>query len=97
MTETQAYQVDLHAGLQVLHPNVSNDVDTAVNALESVESGDRPGRGSAAQTQSTSAMTAFDSAMLGTRGLFVSSGAVSQAMAHNAFAPNMTSPQTRDG
>ena len=93
LTETEAYQVDLHAGLQVLHPNVSNNVDTAVNALESVESGIAQDAASAAQTQLTSALTAFNSAMLGSGGLFVSSGAVSQAIAHNAFNPNMTEPQ----
>ena len=36
---TQAYQADIHAGLQVLHPHASRAVDAAVSTLESAETG----------------------------------------------------------
>ncbi len=77
LAETQAYQAELHAGLQVLHPNVSSEVDAAVSTLESAESGIAQDAASTAGTNLTSAVAGFDSALLGTGGIFVSSGAVS--------------------
>jgi hypothetical protein len=95
LAETQAYQADLHAGLQVLHPNISNDVDSAVSTLETAESGLTQATDAAtAQSQLTAAIAAFDATSLGTTGLFGSDGVISQAIASGqSFSPNLTIPQ----
>ena len=42
LADAEAYRAELHVGLQVTHPNISNSVDQAVNDLESRGRRDRP-------------------------------------------------------
>lgn len=92
-TEAQAYQSEIHAGLEVEHPYVSSEVDTAVSDLESTESAIASDDASTAATQLDDALATFGAALLGSGGVFGATGAVSQAVAHNAFTPNPTMPQ----
>src|SRR5262249_889184 len=48
---------------------------------------------STAGSQLLSAVASFDAAMLGKTGVFGPSGPVSEAMAYDGFAPNLTIPQ----
>ncbi len=92
--ETEAYQADLHAGLQVLHPNISNAVDSAVTTLESTASAIAQDNASDAQSQLTGAISTFDTALLGTTGVFGPQGVIEESLAnHQSFTPNQTIPQ----
>jgi hypothetical protein len=93
-TEAEAYQADLHAGLEVMHPNVSSSVDAAANDLDSTVSAISQEDSSNAQSQLTGAISTFDAAMLGTTGLFGSSSALARALANHDFTANMTIPQS---
>ena len=90
---TQAYQADIHAGLQVLHPHASRAVDAAVSTLESAETAIAQDDATTAASNLMSALATFDAAVLGTDGEFGSNGPVSGAMAYDGFAPNLTIPQ----
>jgi hypothetical protein len=94
VTDAEAYRADLHAGLEVLHPNVSNAVDTAVDNLESNATAISQDDSSDAQTLLTGAISTFDAAILGTTGLFGPSGPISRVTANpGTFSPNLTIPQ----
>jgi hypothetical protein len=94
VAEAEAYRAELHAGLQVTHPFVSNMVDSAVNALETTANAIASDDSSTAQTQLNSAITTFDTALLDTTGLFGPQGVISVALAnHQNFTPNLTVPQ----
>jgi len=94
VAEAEAYRALLHAGLQVTHPYVSNMVDSAVNALETTANSVAGETSSTAQTQLNSAISAFDTALLDTTGLFGPQGVISVALAnHQNFTPNLTVPQ----
>jgi hypothetical protein len=91
LAEAEAYRADMHAGLQVTHPNISNSVDQAVDALETAVGAVDLTNATTAQTQLTAAFTAFDTAMLDTTGLFGSKGPVVQANAEYGYVPvNLT-------
>jgi hypothetical protein len=95
LTEALAYQVDLHAGLEVTHPIISSAVDSAVDNLENTASAIAQDDSSDAQSQLESAISTFDTAILDTTGLFGPDGVISQALAiHGTLAPNLTVPQT---
>jgi hypothetical protein len=94
LAEAEAYRATLHAGLQATHPFVSNMVDSAVNALEMTANSVASDTTSTAQTQLNSAISAFDTALLDTTGLFGPQGMISLALAnHHNFTPNLTVSQ----
>jgi hypothetical protein len=94
VAEAEAYRANLHAGLQVTHPFVSNTVDSAVNTLEMTANSIVSDDSSTAQTQMNSAITSFDTALLDKTGLFGPFGVISVALAnHQNFTPNLTMPQ----
>lgn len=68
--EAEAYRADLHAALQITHPNQSTMVDAAVDNLETTVGTIVQDAPADAQTEVTTAITTFDTAMLGTSGLF---------------------------
>jgi hypothetical protein len=94
LADAEAYRAEMHIGLQVTHPNISSAVDSAVSALEQSvimigQSGD-----SSAQTDLNAAIATFDSAILGSWGLFGSRGRVSQVNAQHGYVPwNLTVTQ----
>ena len=90
--EIVAYQTEMHAVLQVTHPVISNTVDMAVDSLLntafSVASETSSG---AAQSDITNAISAFDTAILGTRGVFGPKGVISVSLSSGrGFAPRTT-------
>jgi hypothetical protein len=93
LAETQAYQANIHAGLQVLHPNVSSSVDAAVSALETAESGIAQDTAATAQSALNTALAAFDAAIVGSGGVFDPAGVVADAMDRGAFTANTTQTQ----
>ncbi len=94
LAETQAFLANMHAGLQVGHPNVSSQVDAAVTTLQSAESGLAQDTAASAQSALKSAVSTFDTAMLGSGGVFDPAGPVARAIARGAFAPSTTQPQS---
>jgi ubiquinone biosynthesis protein UbiJ len=95
LTEAEAYQVPIHAGLEVTHPFISSAVDTAVDNLENTASAISQDASTDAQSQLTTAISTFDAAILDTAGLFGPNGVISQALAnHGTLTPNLTMPQT---
>jgi hypothetical protein len=92
LAETVAYQADIHAAAQVIHPNVSNIVDQAVSGLISTaDSIATDSSASDAATQITSAISTFDAAVLDTTGIFGPSGAIAISLATGrGFAPRTT-------
>ncbi len=91
LADAEAYRADLHAGLQVTHPNISNSVDQAVNNLEAAESALDQTDSTTALSQLNAAITAFDTAILDTTGLFGPQGRVSQVNAEYGYVPqNLT-------
>ena len=70
VAEAEAYRADVHAGLEVTHPEMSADVDAAVDELEGTASVIAQDDSSDAQSQLTSAISTFDAAILGKTGLF---------------------------
>ena len=94
VAEAEAYRANLHAGLQVTHPFVSNMVDSAVNSLETTANSIASDDSTTAQTRLNSAITTFDKALLDKTGLFGPQGVISIALAnHQNFTPNLTVPQ----
>lgn len=93
LAETQAFLANMHAGLQVVHPYVSSQVDAAVSALESAESGLAQDTAAAAQSALTSAVSTFDTAMLGGGGVFDPAGLVAKAINRGDFTPSTAQPQ----
>jgi hypothetical protein len=91
----EAYRANLHAGLQVTHPNISNEADTAITTLENASAA-ITSTGTAAQTELTTAITAFDTALLGTTGLFGSQGTVSRVNAELGYVPQNLTVQRSD-
>ena len=81
LTEADAYRADVHAGLEVTHPYISNAVDSAVDDLENTASAIAQDDSSDAQSQLTTAISTFDAAILDTTGLFGPNGVISQALA----------------
>jgi hypothetical protein len=93
--ETLAYQTDIHAAMQVTHPNISNTVDIAVANLENIATSIATLSATAAQTAVNNAITAFDNAILGTNGVFGPKGIISASLAAGTgFSPTLT--DTRD-
>jgi hypothetical protein len=95
LAETLAYQADLHAGLQVLHPNISNEVDSAVTTLETAASRLAQATDSAtAQSQLKAAISTFDTALLDKTGVFGPQGVIATVLSRGeTFSPNLTMPQ----
>jgi hypothetical protein len=94
LAEAEAYRADMHAGLQVTHPNISNSMDQAVNTLES-SVGAVDLTSATAPAQLTAAFTAFDTAMLDKTGLFGPQGPVVKADAKYGYVPhNLTVQRT---
>ena len=92
--EAEAYRNDLHSALQVTHPNISSQVDEAVDTLESTVSTIAQSGTADAQAQVTNAINVFDTAIFDTTGLFGPSGAVAQAVATYGYLPhNLTVKQ----
>lgn len=93
LAETQAFLANMHAGLQAVHPYVSSQVDAAVSALESAETGLAQDTATAAQSALKSAVSTFDTAMRGSGGVFDPAGPVAKAINRGAFTPNTGQPQ----
>ena len=91
----EAYRANLHAGLQVTHPNISNEADTAITTLENAAAA-ITSTGTAAQTELTTAITAFDTAVLDTTGLFGPQGKVSQVNTEYGYVPHNLTVQRSD-
>jgi Bacterial Ig-like domain (group 3) len=92
--EAEAYRNNLHAALQVTHPNISNQVDVSVNTLETTVSNIALANPTDAQAQVTTAINAFDTAMLDTTGLFGPEGAPAQVLREYGYIPhNLTVKQ----
>ncbi len=88
LAETLAYQTDIHASAQVTHPNISNMVDQAVTNLENTASSISSMSSSDAQSAISSAITAFDTAIYDTTGIFGPQGAISESInSGRGFAP----------
>jgi len=95
LAETLAYQTDIHAALQVTHPNISNTVDMAVASLQSAANSIASLSSSDAQTALNNAITAFDNAIDDTTGVFGPQGVISVSLASGrGFSPHLT--DTRD-
>jgi hypothetical protein len=91
LADALAYQTALHAGLQVTHPNISSMVDSAVASLQTTANSIASESSSDAQAALTSAITAFDTAILDTTGLFGSRGIIAQATANGeVLTQNLT-------
>jgi hypothetical protein len=85
LAEALAYQADIHAALQVTHPNISNIVDQAILSLGTTANS------IAAETDLQKAITAFDTAILDSNGVFGPKGAVSEALSSGeGFSPQLT-------
>jgi hypothetical protein len=96
LAETLAYQTDIHAALQVTHPNISNMVDMAVAELESTANSIASLTNPAAQTEVNQAITAFDNAILDITGVFGPGGVINVSLASGrGFSPHLT--DLRDG
>jgi len=88
LAETAAYQTDIHAALQVTHPNISNTVDLAVYSLGNTALSIASETSSDAQSSVTSAISAFDTAILDTTGVFGPKGVISVSVASGrGFSP----------
>jgi len=92
LAETVAYQTDIHAALQVTHPNISNTVDLAIYSLGNTALTIASETSTAtAQSDVTSAISAFDTAILDTTGVFGPQGVISISVASGrGFAPRTT-------
>jgi len=91
LAETLAYQTDLHAALQVTHPTISNTVDLAVASLLSTANSIASETSSAAQTDVNNAISAFDTAILDTTGVFGPKGVIRLALSSGeGFSPRVT-------
>jgi len=90
LAETVAYQADIHAALQVTHPNISNTVDQAVANLISAGNSVASETSAAAQTLINTAVSAFDAAILDTTGVFGPSGTIATSLATGrGFPPHL--------
>ena len=78
--EAAAYQADL-AGSLDLHPKINQLVDDALTGLESTATAVVQSNPSDAQAQLQAAVTAFDTAVLGTTGVFGTDGVVARQLA----------------
>ena len=96
LADAEAYRAELHAGLQVTHPNISNSVDQAVTTLEDAAYALDQTERTNAQSQLNAAITAFDTAILDTTGLFGPQGPVNQVNAKYGYVPHNLTVQ-RDG
>ncbi len=92
LAETVAYQADVHAALQVTQPKFSNTVDQAVASLISTGNAiASESSNSDAATLITSAINAFDAAILDTTGIFGPGGVIALSVATgNGSAPHLT-------
>jgi hypothetical protein len=91
LAETLAYQTDIHAALQMTHPNISNMVDQAVDALENAAISLATETSTVAQTDLQTATSAFDTAILDTNGVFGPKGVISVSLASGqGFSPRLT-------
>ncbi|MGO9469656.1 MAG: beta strand repeat-containing protein [Isosphaeraceae bacterium] len=92
LADTVAYQADIHAALQVTHPNISNTVDQAVASLISTANSiATDSSNSDAATQITTAINAFDTAILDTTGVFGPQGVIAVSLATGrGFGPHLT-------
>jgi hypothetical protein len=89
LADTVAYQADIHAALQVTHPALSNTVDMAVASL--ITTGNAVANESASDGALliTTAISAFDAAILDTTGLFGPKGLIATSIAtRHGFAPH---------
>jgi hypothetical protein len=87
LAEIAAYQADIHAALQVTHPNISNTVDQALLTLGTTATAIASESSSDAQTDLTNAITAFDTKILDTTGLFGPMGPISTTLASGQLIP----------
>jgi hypothetical protein len=90
LAETLAYQTDIHASAQVTHPNVSNTVDQAITDLENSATSIASMSSSDAQSAISSAVTAFDTAVDDSTGIFGPKGAISVSISSGAGFSSQT-------
>jgi len=91
LAEIVAYDADIHAALQVTHPDISNTVDLALASLGSTASSIASETSSAAQTDVNSAISTFDTAILDTTGVFGPKGVISLSLSSGqGFSPHLT-------
>ena len=91
LAESVAYDADIHAALQVTHPDMSNTVDLAVANLGSTASSIASETSSAAQTDVTGAISTFDTAILDRSGIFGPAGVISLSLSSGqGFSPHLT-------
>ena len=93
--EAEAYRASMDAGLQVTHPNISSTVNSAVTTLESSVIAIAIANSSTAESDISTAIAAFDSAILDTTGLFGLNGPVNQVNSKLGYVPpNLTAKPT---
>jgi hypothetical protein len=91
LAEALAYQADIHASLQVTHPNISNIIDQAILSLGTTAKSIATETSSVAEADLQKAITAFDSAILDSNGVFGPKGAVSEALSSGeGFSPQLS-------
>jgi Bacterial Ig-like domain (group 3) len=92
--EAEGYRTAMDAGLQVTHPNLSSTVSAAVTTLENSVIAIANANSSTAQSDISTAIATFDSAILDTTGLFGLHGPVNQVNSELGYVPhNLTVKQ----
>ncbi|QEH32219.1 Bacterial Ig-like domain (group 1) [Aquisphaera giovannonii] len=90
-----AYRADMFAGLLVTHPNIAGRVDASLTTLEDSIAAIDPTDPTAALSSAKTAITTFQTAMLGSSGLFGTGGPVYAANDRYGYVPiNLTVPQS---
>ena len=98
LAEAVAYQADIHAALQVTHPNISNTVDQAILELGTAANSIATETSSVAQTDLQSAISTFDTAILGSNGVFGPKGVIAVALTSGeGFSPQLTDTRPAPG
>ena len=93
--ESEAYRASMDAGLQVTHPNISSTVNAAVTTLEDTVITIANTNDPTAESDISTAIATFDSAILDTTGLFGLNGPVNQVNSELGYVPaNLTAKPT---
>jgi hypothetical protein len=92
LADTIAYQAGIHAALQVTHPGISNTVDSAIASLINTANAVAGESASDGQMLITTAISAFDAAILDATGVFGPKGVIANSIATRRGFP----PHTKD-
>ena len=88
VAEAEAYRAEMNAGLQVTHPYIAETVNEAVTTLEGVASSLDQTSGTNAKTELNAGISAFDTVVLDTTGLFGTEGPVLAVNAEYGYVPH---------